>query len=80
MDSSNLILIFACVWVLSAPVGYHFTRWSVRATENRWTRIDRIFAITFSMIFGPLMPLLAVMLVLFWKLERSDWGNQQAKW
>jgi hypothetical protein len=80
MGSSDLILISACIWALSAPVGYRVTRWSVRETENRWTRLDRTFAIVFSLIFGPVMPLIAVMIVLFWNLERSHWGNQEAKW
>lgn len=80
MGSSDLILIFACVWALSAPVGYRVTRWSVRAMGSRWTRIDRTFAITFSVIFGPVMPVISVLIFLSWKLERSDWGNQEAKW
>ncbi len=80
MTTSTWILIFACVWALSAPIGYRFARWSIRATGSRWTRNDRIWAITFSAIYGPAMPLFAVVLVLFWKLESSDWGNQEAKW
>ncbi len=80
MTSSIVILIFASVWALSAPVGYFFARWSIRAMGSRWTRNDRIWAITFSVIYGPAMPLLAVVLVLFWKLESSDWGYQEVRW
>jgi len=80
MTSSVLILILASVWALSAPVGYRFARWSLRAMGGRWTRNDRIWAITFSVIYGPVMPLLAVAVVLFWKLERSEWGNQEVRW
>jgi len=80
MTSSILILIVACVWALSTPVGYISARWSIRAMGGRWTRNDRIWAITFSVIYGPVMPLLAVLLVLFWKLDTSDWGNREARW
>ena len=80
MISSTLIVIIACVWVLSTPIGYLFARWSNRAMGSRWTRNDRIWAITFSVIYGPAMPLLAILLVLLWKLESSDWGNQEARW
>ncbi|HNO77614.1 MAG TPA: hypothetical protein PKN33_06090 [Phycisphaerae bacterium] len=80
MASSDLVLILACVWALSATLGYRATRWSIREMDNRWTHTDRVFAIVFALIFGPVMPLIAVMVVLFWKLERSNWGKQEAKW
>lgn len=80
MTTSTWILIVACAWALSTPLGYRCARWSMRAMGIRWTRNDRIWAITFSAIYGPAMPLLAVAVVLLWKLERSDWGNQEVRW
>lgn len=80
MNSNILIVIVACVWALSTPVGYLSARWANRAMGSRWTRNDRIWAIILSVIYGPAMPLLAVLVVLVWKVETSDWGNKEAKW
>jgi len=80
MTCSTLILILACVWTFSTPVGYLSIRWAHRAMGSRWTRNDRIWAITVSLIYGPAMPLLVILIVLFWKLGNSDWGNQEARW
>ena len=80
MTFNILILTLACVWVLCAPIGYRFARWSNRAMGSRWTRNDRLSAIVLSMLYGPLMPLLAILIVLVYKLETSDWGNKEAGW
>jgi len=80
MTTSILILIFACIWGLCAPIGYLCARWSNRAMGSRWTRNDRLSAIVLSMLYGPLMPFLAILIVLVYRLETSDWGNKEAGW
>ena len=74
------ILTFACIWVLCVPIGYLFARWSNRAVGSRWTRLDRLSVIMLSMLCGPLMPFWAILIVLVYKLETSDWGDKEAGW
>ena len=74
-------IIILCVWLVSLPLGYVTARWSNRSMGcGKWTRNDRLFAILFSLLYGPFMPVFAVLVALLWKLQDSKWGNQEAKW
>jgi hypothetical protein len=75
-----IAILIVCLWVLVAPLGYLASRWSGRVMGDRWTRNDRLYAIVASVLYGPLMPALAVVLILLWKLATSKWGNQDARW
>jgi hypothetical protein len=73
-------LILACLWLLSAPLGYVALRWCNRTVCTTWTRNDRLFGVIFSLLYGPLMIVFAVGAFLLFKLAESDWGNRDAKW
>lgn len=74
-------ILIVCSWVLFAPVGYLACRWSNRAMDDSmWTRNDRLYAIVFSLFYGPLMPVMAVLVVLLYRLGKSEWGNHDARW
>ena len=73
-------ILIVCFWMLCAPLGYIVCRWSNRAMGDRWTRNDRVCAIAGSLFYGPLMPVMAVLIVLFYRLGTSKWGNQDARW
>ena len=75
------LLLVACIWMLCAPLGYVAYRWANRVMGlKKWTRLDRLGAILFSMFCGPLMPVLAVVFVLIEKLSESRWANRDARW
>ena len=80
MTFNCMIMILAPIWVVCAPVGYIVTRWSNRAMGIRWTHNDRLYAIIFSVIYGPLMSVIGVLTVLIYKLCTSEWGNKEAGW
>jgi hypothetical protein len=48
--------------------------------DDRWTRNDRLYAIVASLFYGPAMPVMAVVIVLLYRLSRSEWGNRDARW
>ncbi len=75
-----IAILIICCWILCAPFGYLVCRWSNRAMGDKWTRNDRLCAIAGSMLYGPLMPLMALLVVLLYRLSTSDWGNQDARW
>ena len=75
-----IAILIVCCWILCAPFAYLACRWANRAMGSGWTRNDRLFAIVFSVLYGPVMPFLAVLIVLAYKLETSDWGNKEAGW
>jgi len=72
--------LIVCLWVLFAPAGYLACRRANRALGDRWTRNDRLYAIVFSLLYGPLTPVLAVLIVLLYRLGKSEWGNRDARW
>ena len=80
MTSTLLIVIIAGVWALCAVGGYFLARWSNRAMGCAWTRNDRLFALMFSALYGPLMPVFVIVVLLIYKLLSSQWGNREAKW
>ena len=80
MTFNFLILILACTWTVCAPIGYFASRWSNRAMGYRWTQSDRLWAIVFSLIYGPLMVIMSVAVVLIYRLCTSEWGNKEAGW
>ena len=67
-------IVILCVWIAAIPVGYIACRWSIRSTFTTWTRLDRLYAIVGAMCFGPMMPVMAVLVVLLTKLDLSDWA------
>ncbi|MBN2132227.1 MAG: hypothetical protein JW741_22190 [Sedimentisphaerales bacterium] len=75
-----MITILCCIWIFCAPLGYVLYRWAHRATNSRWTRNDRLYAIVFSIVYGPLAPAMIVVAFLLHKMMISEWGNQEAKW
>jgi|GEM_PF-2636565 len=77
----NTTLIVICIWLASTPLGYIACRWSNRVMGlTKWTHLDRVGAILFSLFYGPFMPLFAVVLVLIEKLSESRWANKDARW
>jgi len=80
MNSGYLTLIVACLWAIGAVVGYLVTRWAGRTVFGGWTRNDRLYTIVFSPLYGPLMPLMVLVIVLLHKLATCQWGNKQAGW
>jgi len=77
---THLDLILLLCWLGCSPVGYLATRWSSRAIYGKWTRNDRLYAIVFSLVNGPLMAIVAVGARLIHHLEKSERGNQDARW
>jgi len=73
-------ILIVCLWVLFAPLGYLACRRASRAMDDKWTRNDRLYAIVASLFYGPAMPVLAVLVVLLYRLSRSEWGNRDARW
>ena len=80
MTSTLLIVIVAGVWALGAVAGYFLARWSNRAMGCTWTRNDRLFALVFSTLYGPLMPVFVIVVLLIYKLLSSQWGSREARW
>ena len=80
MPHNILILILACVWILSVPIGYLAARRANRAMASTWTHNDRISVIMLSLVCGPFMPFVAIMVLLIYKLDNSDWGKKEARW
>ena len=76
----TFIHLLVCLWIVGVPAGYLGTRWANKAMGFNWTRNDRLFAITFSLLYGPLMAVLSVVLFSLHKLFESKWGNQDARW
>lgn len=74
------ITLMILIWLGCIPLGYLACRWTGRVIDTRWTRNDRLWAIIFSLIFGPLMIAITVVSVLLHKLLMSDWGNKEVKW
>jgi len=73
-------ILIVCCWMLFSPLGYVACRWANRAMGDRWTRNDRLYAIVGALFYGPLMPVMAVLIVLLYRLGTSKWGNQDARW
>ena len=76
----TFIYWIACLWIVSVPLGYLVTRWVYKTMGLKWTRNDRLYAITFSLLYGPLMPVLSIILFSLYRLSESKWGNQDAGW
>ena len=73
-------ILVACCWMLFSPLGYVAWRWANRRMGDTWTRNDRLFGIVASLFYGPVMPVMAALLVLVYRLATSKWGNQDAGW
>ena len=73
-------ILLICSWLLFSPLGYMACRWASDALGARWTRLDRLYAIVGSVCYGPLMPLMAVLLVLLQRLHMSSWSDKDARW
>lgn len=77
----NGLLLLACVYLVNAPLGYVAIRWSNRVIGvKNWTRFDRLGGVLLSLIGGPWIPVLAVMIVLIDKLSESGWAKRDAGW
>jgi len=75
-----MFTLFCCFWISCAPLGYVLYRWTHVAMGCRWTRNERLYAIVFAIVCGPLTPVVTAVGILLHKLLTSDWGNQEAKW
>jgi len=80
MTHNLLILTVAGVWMIGALAGYLLARRANRAMGCPWTRNDRLFALVFSAMCGPLMPVFVIVMLLTYKLLSSKWGNREARW
>jgi len=75
------IIIFITCWLLCAPLGYLAHRWLNRVIGiSSWTCMDRIGAIFFAVINGPMTIVFAIVFVLLEKLGECDWAKREAKW
>ena len=75
-----MLTLFCCFWICCIPLGYVLYRLTHVATDDRWTRNDRLYAIVFAIVYGPLTPVVTAVAILLHKLMTSEWGNQEAKW
>ena len=74
-------IMLLCLWVLCAPLGYVACRWFNRVIGfTKWTRMDRLGAVFFSVFYGPLTLVITVVLVGLQKLGDSEWANRDARW
>jgi len=69
-----------CLWVVFAPLSYLVTRRFHRTLFSTWTQNDRLYALTFSLLLGPLMLLSTGIMVIIERLGKSKWGNREARW
>ena len=76
----NLPLIILIVWLGSAPLSYLSLRRILRAESPSWTRIDRLYALGMSVVYGPVMLLAVAGIALFVKLHTTDWAKREARW
>jgi hypothetical protein len=74
-------IIFWSIWLGCLPVGYIACRWAHRATgSGNWTQLDRLGAIVFSLVGGPMLPVWAAVMVALWKLMDTKWAGRNARW
>jgi hypothetical protein len=76
----NTLIVMLILWTLSAPISYLVVRRDFQSSFGKWTRMDRLFWLTFSVLYGPIMLIVIAGIGLFCKISNSDWGKQEVKW
>lgn len=74
------LIIMLILWIVSAPLSYLVVRNDFTSSFGKWTRMDRLFWLAFSMLYGPIMLIAIAGVCVFCKLSSSEWGKQEVKW
>lgn len=77
MDTLVLMLIF---WFASAPLSYLILREDHAHSCGRWTQFDRVFWLSLTLLYGPIMLIVIGGVGLVSWLSTSKWGKREAKW
>lgn len=77
MSTFNILLM---IWIITAPISYIVVRKDYKSSFGKWTRVDRLFWLSFSVLYGPIMLLVVLGAGLLCKISSSKWGQGEAKW
>lgn len=76
----TLLITLLILWIVSAPLSYIIMRKSHLGGSTKWTRMDRLFSLSMSVLYGPVMLVVIGIIALLVKLNASDWANQEVRW
>lgn len=76
----TLLFSLMLIWIICAPVCYLLLREDHIATHRRWRQIDRIFWLSISLAYGPVMLVALISIAVFNRLNASKWGRREARW
>ena len=68
------------LWIICAPISYFTMREISKAEGSKWTQADRLFALVFSVLYGPIMLVVIAVTALICQIANSSWANREAKW
>ena len=68
------------LWIICAPLSYLLLREDHLDTLGRWTQVDRLFWLSISLVYGPIMLVAIIGVAVFNRLSASAWGQREARW
>jgi hypothetical protein len=76
----TLLFSLLLIWIICAPACYLLLREDHIATQGRWKQIDRVFWLSISLVYGPVMLIALIGVSVFNRLNASKWGQREARW
>lgn len=68
------------IWIICAPLSYLLLREDQLDTLGRWKQVDRLFWLSISLVYGPIMLIAIIGVAVFNRLSTSKWGQREARW
>lgn len=76
----SLFVSIFILWIICAPACYLLLREDHIAAHSRWRQIDRVFWLSISLVYGPVMLIALIGVAMFNRLNASKWGQREARW
>jgi len=76
----TLLITLMLIWIVSAPLSYLLVRRDFREAFGGWTRFDRLFGLSISILTGPIALTMFVVQAAILRLSKCAWANKEAKW
>jgi hypothetical protein len=75
-----LMITLLMFWLSCAPVTYLRAREEMSSPDRKWTHFDRLFWVSVSTLYGPILLVVVLAIDLIEKLSECEWARREAKW
>jgi hypothetical protein len=67
-------------WAACGLICYFLVRRDYRKSLGKWTQIDRIYWLAFSLAYGAIMLLVVIIAFIGMKISGTEWAKREAQW